>query len=72
MTEGTNKVEQKPYRRKVSITLDQSVVEAVRCLAEADDRNFSQYINRVLRQHIEWQRKKESGLTAHHDGKLFL
>ena len=52
MTEGTNKVEQKPYRRKVSITLDQSVVEAVRCLAEADDRNFSQYINKVLRGHI--------------------
>ncbi len=53
MTEGTNKVEQKPYRRKVSITLDQSVVEAVRCLAEVDDRNFSQYINKVLRNHIE-------------------
>lgn len=53
MAEGNKKAEQKPYRRKVSITLDQSVVEAVRCLAEADDRNFSQYINKVLRKHIE-------------------
>ena len=53
MAEGTKKAEQKPYRKKVSITLDQTVVEAVRCLAEEDDRNFSQYINKVLRGHID-------------------
>ena len=53
MAERIKIMGQKPYRRKVSITLDQNVVEAVRCLAEADDRNFSQYINKVLRCHID-------------------
>jgi len=53
MAEETQKAEQKPYRKKVSITLDQTVVEAVRCLAEADDRDFSQYINKVPRGHID-------------------
>ena len=35
----------KPLKTKVSITLDESVVETVKELAEEDDRNFSQYIN---------------------------
>ena len=36
----------KPLKTKVSITLDENVVNQIRELAEADDRNFSQYINR--------------------------
>ena len=44
---------QKPLKVKVSISLDGDVVDRVRELAEADDRNFSQYINRLLRQHVQ-------------------
>ena len=39
---------QKPLKSKVSITLDEEVIKRIKDLAEADDRNFSQYINLVL------------------------
>jgi predicted transcriptional regulator len=41
----------KPLKNKVSITLDEDIIERVRELAENDDRSFSQYINMVLK---EW------------------
>ena len=44
---------QKPLKSKVSITLDEEVIKTIKDLAEADDRNFSQYINLVLKKHIE-------------------
>ena len=44
---------QKPLKTKVSITLDEEVIKRIKELAEADDRNFSQYINFVLKKHIE-------------------
>ena len=39
----------KPLKTKVSITLDVDLVEAIKKLAEDDDRSFSQYINLVLK-----------------------
>ena len=50
---------QKPLKSKVSITLDEDVIRRIRELAEEDDRNFSQYINLVLKKHIE--NKSSSG-----------
>ncbi len=44
---------QKPLKTKVSITLDEDVIRQIRDLAESDDRNFSQYINLVLKKHIQ-------------------
>ena len=44
---------QKPLKSKVSITLDEDVIKKIKDLAEADDRNFSQYINLVLKKHIQ-------------------
>lgn len=35
----------KPLKEKVSITLDENIVEEIRKMAEDDDRSFSQYIN---------------------------
>ena len=43
----------KPLKIKVSVTLDDDIVAKVRELAERDDRSFSQYINLLLRNHIE-------------------
>lgn len=43
----------KPLKEKVSITLDGDIVEKIKLLAEEDDRSFSQYINKLLRNHIE-------------------
>lgn len=45
----------RPLKEKVSITLDSEIVERIAKLAEDDERNFSQYINRVLKNHIREQ-----------------
>lgn len=45
----------KPLKVKVSITLDHDIVESLKELAEKDDRSFSQYINILLRRHLENQ-----------------
>lgn len=42
----------KPLKNKVSITLDEDIINRIKELAEEDDRSFSQYINLVLRDHI--------------------
>lgn len=52
---------QKPLKNKVSITLDEDVIRQIRELAETDDRSFSQYINLVLKQHIQ----KRAGVRSH-------
>ena len=43
----------KPLKNKVSITLDEYVIKEIKRLAEEDDRNFSQYINLVLKDWIK-------------------
>ena len=48
----------RPLKEKVSITLDADVVEVLREFSDKDQRSFSQYINRVLKKHIE-QRNEE-------------
>ncbi len=42
----------KPLKNKVSITLDEDIIQKIRELSENDDRSFSQYINIVLKKHI--------------------
>lgn len=44
---------QRPLKNKVSITIDSDIETAIKLLSEADDRSFSQYINHVLRKHLE-------------------
>lgn len=43
---------QKPLKSKVSITLDNDVIEKIKKLSEKDDRSFSQYINLVLKNYL--------------------
>lgn len=43
----------KPLKNKVSITLDADVIDEIKRLAEEDDRSVSQYINIVLKQHLQ-------------------
>ncbi|MCQ2499507.1 MAG: toxin-antitoxin system protein [Lachnospiraceae bacterium] len=43
----------RPLKEKVSITLDNDIVLKIKDLAEKDDRSFSQYINMVLKEHIQ-------------------
>ena len=46
----------KPLKEKISITVDSDVLEAIREEAENDDRSLSQFINIVLKEHL--QKKK--------------
>lgn len=40
----------KPLKTKVSITLDENLIDQIKELAEEDDRSFSQYINLILKE----------------------
>lgn len=51
----------RPLKAKVSITLDDDIIEKVKQLSEYDDRSFSQYINIVLKEHIAEIEKKNNG-----------
>ncbi len=42
----------KPLKKKVSITLDEDIIEKVKLLAENQDRSFSQYVNLVLKEYL--------------------
>ena len=42
----------KPLKAKVSITLDEDIINTIKTMAEKCDRSFSQYVNLVLREHI--------------------
>lgn len=54
----------KPLKTKVSITLDSTIIEQIRDLADKDDRSFSQYINLILKEyllqkeHFEYEEKQ--------------
>ena len=54
----------RPLKSKVSITLDNDIIDKVRELAEADDRSFSQYINLVLKNHLAQNTKDNSQKDA--------
>lgn len=42
----------KPLKKKISVTLDGDMVEKLKILAEDSDRSLSQYINLVLKEHV--------------------
>ena len=42
----------RPLKDKISITIDNDLLEELRKLAEEDDRSLSQLINRILKSYI--------------------
>ena len=48
----------KPLKEKISITVDSDVLEKIKMEADRDDRSLSQYINIVLKKHLEELEKK--------------
>ena len=46
-------MKEKAYKIKVSVSLDEDIIETIKDLAEQDDRNFSSYINKVLKEDIQ-------------------
>lgn len=47
----------KPLKQRISITIDEDILKDVKLLAEDADRSLSQYINIVLKQHINNSKK---------------
>ncbi len=45
-------IKMKPLKEKISITIDMDILEKLRVMAEEDDRSLSQYINIVLKEHV--------------------
>ncbi len=45
----------KPLKEKISITVDADLLEKIKQKAEEDERSLSQYINLVLKEHINKQ-----------------
>ena len=50
----------KPLKDKISITIDQPILEKLRELAEYQDRSLSSYINLVLREHLKQVEKRKT------------
>ena len=50
----------KPLKEKISITVDSDILEKLKYEAERDDRSLSQYINLVLKQHLNSCEKENS------------
>ena len=42
----------RPLKEKISITIDGDLLEKIKALAENDDRSVSQYINIILKEHV--------------------
>ena len=48
----------RPLKEKISITIDSDLLEKLRQKAEEDCRSLSQYINLVLKKHLEEREQK--------------
>ena len=55
----------KALKTKISITIDDPILEEIKALAEEQDRSLSSYINLVLRAHLESLKKPTSGEGKH-------
>ena len=51
----------KPLKTKISITLDDPILDKVKELAEQEDRSLSSYINLVLKAHLEARDGEKAG-----------
>ncbi len=54
----------RPLKKSISITLDAEVIEKTRLLAEESDRSLSQYINILLKKHIEAKENRQKAEEA--------
>lgn len=43
----------RPLKKSISITLDTDLIEEIKVRAEACDRSVSQYINLILKEHLQ-------------------
>lgn len=49
----------KPLKDRISITIDSDILEQIKEKAEYDGRSLSQYINLILKRHLEKEQNKK-------------
>ena len=49
----------KPLKERISITIDGDILKKVKEKAEYDGRSVSQYINLILKKHLENEEKRD-------------
>ena len=54
----------KPLKEKISITVDSDILRKLRERAEKDDRSLSQYINLILKKHLDVKEYLETNTEA--------
>ena len=50
----------KVLKEKISITIDGDIIEKIKKLAENDERSMSQYINMILRKHLDEKKQNDN------------
>lgn len=50
----------KPLKEKISITIDQDILQELKINAEADDRSLSQYINLILKNYLKTKNARKN------------
>lgn len=50
----------KPLKEKISITIDSDILAKIKIEAENDDRSLSQYINLLLKEHLNNKKTAKS------------
>lgn len=56
----------KPLKEKISITIDSDLLEKLREIADEDCRPLSQYINLILRKHLEELKNRKLQVQVGH------
>ena len=46
-------------KERISITIDAALVKQLKALAKSEERTFSNYINKVLIDHLENEKRKK-------------
>lgn len=59
---------ERPLKEKISISIDGDVLLKLRGMADYDARNLSQYINLVLKHHVQQFYDKEIHVPYNSDG----
>ena len=67
---------ERPLKSKLSIALDNDIVDRIKEWAIEDDRSFSSYVNRILREYVkdkdaseENKRRNRRGIIMGNDKK---
>lgn len=61
----------KPHKQRLSITLDYTIIDEIKELAEMDDRSVSQYVNLILREHLNSLKKGKETFPPDNIKKYF-